>query len=69
MSVEFGAHEKIFALFTANVALVRTLSESGALDRTLFIEQLSAARQWLIQHGEKGALTAFDELIPMLTDA
>lgn len=59
--------EKCMALFTVIVALARTLSESGALDRTKWLEQLSASRQWLIAN-EDTSIAAFDGLIDMLSD-
>lgn len=67
MENSFTPDEKSMALFTALVALTKTLSDSGALDRTQWLKELSLARGWLIANNDT-SIGAFDQLIEMLAD-
>jgi hypothetical protein len=58
---------KLLALHTSTVCLARALVLSGALDRSVFHEQLDEARRWLAQFDECGHnVEAFDALLDML---
>lgn len=55
------------ALFTIVTALARSLARSGALDRNIWLEELLAARSWLV-NSEDTSVRAFDALMEMLSD-
>ena len=67
MTEDFSQDEKSMALFTIVTALARSLARSGALDRNIWLEELLAARSWLV-NSEDTSVRAFDALMEMLSD-
>lgn len=68
---ESCTESKLLALHTAVICLTRTLVKTGALDKSVFKEELTSGRQWLVNHdpGTGHHIQAFEEILPMLAGA
>ena len=67
MSERIDADEKALALYYAYAALVKTLSEAGALDMDHLFSNLAGATKQLERIGETGAASALGAICEKLT--